>query len=107
LAVVASRSSLVGALLRAASLSRRHPVLDFLEGLSQDELECLADFQGSSLIEAEYSLAFNAYRFMGEFFNPAISERWQNPGDRAHKTFIVLAWLDKLDCPVPVRLHSA
>jgi hypothetical protein len=82
-------------------------VLDFLEGLSQDELECIADFQGSSLLEAEYSSSFNTYRFMAEFFDPALSERWQNPGDRAHKTFIVLAWLDKLDCPVPVRLHSA
>ena len=41
---------------------------------------------------------------MGEFFDPRVSERWQNPADRAHKTFVVLAWLDQLDCPAPLQL---
>lgn len=107
MAAVASRSSLVGALLRSAHAARRHLVLDFLDGLSQDELECLAEFQGACLLEAEYSLLFNAYRLMGEFFDPRVSERWQNPADRAHKTFVVLAWLDKLDCPAPRLLPQA
>jgi hypothetical protein len=79
-------------------------VLDFLDGLSQDELECLAEFQGACVLESEYSLLFNAYRLMADFFDPAVSERWHNPTDRAHKTFVVLAWLDKLDFPAPLRL---
>ncbi len=49
---------------------------------------------------------------MGEFFDPVISERWHNPADRAHKTFVVLAWLDKIEysrhpsgyCPERFRL---
>ncbi len=106
MAAVASRSSLVGALLRSAQPSHRHLISDFLDGLSQDELECLAEFQGACLIEGEYSLPFNAYRFMADFFDPQVSERWQNPTDRAHKTFVVLAWLDKLDCSTPLRLLS-
>jgi hypothetical protein len=104
LAAVASRSSLVDALLRAARPVRRHLVLDFLDGLSRDELECLAEFQGACLLESEYSLLFSAYRLMADFFDPAAFDRWQNPADRAHKTFVVLAWLDKLDCSTPLRL---
>lgn len=108
MAAVASRSSLVLALLRAAHSTRRQTVSDFLDGLSHDELECLADFQGACTLEAEYSPDFNSYRLMAEFFDPVVSERWQNSTDRAHKTFVVLAWLDKIDCPAPVRLlpHS-
>jgi hypothetical protein len=79
-------------------------VLDFLDGLSKDELECLADFQGACVLEAAYSPLFNAYRVMAEFFDPRVSERGQNPADRAHKTFVVLAWLDTLDRPAPLRL---
>jgi hypothetical protein len=79
-------------------------VLDFLEGLSQDELQCLAEFQGACLLESHYNLLFNAYRLMAEFFDLRACARWQNPADRAHKTFVVLAWLDKLDSPAPVRV---
>jgi hypothetical protein len=78
--------------------------LDFLDGLSQDELECLAEFQGACVLEAEYTLLFNAYRLMADFFDLQVFERWQNPADRAHKTFVVLAWLDKLDRPAPLPL---
>ena len=108
MAAVASRSSLVDALVGAAHSTRRRLVLDFLDGLSQDELQCLAEFQGACLLEYEYGVGFNAYRLMADFFDPSVSLRWQNSTDRAHKTFVVLAWLDKLDCPSPLRLlpHS-
>jgi hypothetical protein len=56
------------------------------------------------VLEAEYTLPFSAYRLMAEFFDLHVFERWQNPADRAHKTFVVLAWLDKLDCSVPLRM---
>jgi hypothetical protein len=96
LAAVASRSSLVGALLRNAIPVSRHIVLNFLQGLSRDELECLAEFQGAYILEAEYSGNVNSYRLMSDFFNPAFNERWLNPDDRAHKMFIVLAFIDHL-----------
>jgi hypothetical protein len=95
LAVVASRSSLLGALLRNALPVNRHAVLNFLQGLSRDELECLAEFQGACILEAEYSETFNPYRLISDFFDPAGCERWRNPDARAHKMFVLLAWLDQ------------
>jgi hypothetical protein len=102
LAAVASRSSLVGALLRNAISVNRHILLDFLQGLSRNELECLAEFQGACVLEAEYSITFNSYRLMSDFFDPAISERWRNPDDRAHKMFIVLGYLDHLETSITI-----
>jgi hypothetical protein len=96
LAAVASRSSMVGALLHNALPANRHIISDFLQGLSRDELECLAEFQGASILEAEHSETCNSYRLMSDFFDPALNERWDNPDDRAHKMFVVLAWLDHL-----------
>ena len=101
MAVVASRSSLVGALLRAAAPAHRHPVFEFLRGLSRDELECLAEFQGACILEGEH----HPYRLMADFFDPAASDRWNGADDRAHKTFVVWAWLDHLEGCEPVH-HS-
>jgi hypothetical protein len=97
LAAVASRSSLVGALLRYATPLNRHLILDFLQGLSRDELECLAEFQGACILEVEFAENRNSYRLMTDFFDPVFSERWRNPDDRAHKMFVLLAYLDHLD----------
>lgn len=94
MAVVASRSSLAGALLRTVAVSKRRPLVGFLRGLSLDELECLADFEGACTLESLESETFNQYRFMPAFFDNAGSERWQNSDDCAHKTFIVLAWME-------------
>jgi len=107
LAVVASRSSLVAALLRTPVPSDRHSVLNFLRGLSRNELECLADFNGAWLIESEYSQNVNPYRLMADFFDPAVSESWQNPDVRSHRTFVVLAWLDQLHCRKGLRVQQA
>jgi hypothetical protein len=104
LAAVASRSSLVGALLRTALPVNRHLVLDFLRGLSRDELECLADFQGACFLEEEYSAACQPYRLMAEFFDPSVCDRWINPDDRSHKMFVVLAYLDHLHVSISVRV---
>jgi hypothetical protein len=94
LAVAASRSSLVGALLRTASPSERHNVVNFLRGLSCSELECLAEFEGAVALESQLTETCNGYRLVEEFFEPAKSERWLNSEARAHKTFLVLAWLE-------------
>lgn len=100
LAVVASRSSLTGALIRTANPSKLHSALDFLSGLSCSELECLAEFQGACLLEMGDKPA-NPYRMLAEFFDPAYSERWRNCEDRAHKTFVVLSWLEVRKAPQP------
>ena len=73
----------------------------FLQGLSLDELNCLAEFQGACLLE---SLAGTPrpYRVLPEFFDPASGPRWQHPDDRAHKTFIVLEWLQQTQRRKPV-----
>jgi hypothetical protein len=110
LAVVASRSSLMGALIRTANAhsSNLNLVLDFLSGLSCGELECLAEFQGSCVLEMGEN-SVNPYRMLAEFFDPAVSERWRNCEDRAHKTFIVLSWLEIQQIPQPRRcaVHAA
>lgn len=99
MAVVASRSSLIGALIRTANPpSNLHTVLDYLTGLSCGELECLAEFQGACLLESG-DQPVNPYRMLAEFFDPAVSERWRNCEDRAHKTFIVLSWLEVQQIP--------
>lgn len=105
MAAVASRSSLVGALLRPAVPLSRNFVSDFLQGLSRDELECLAEFQGACVLE-EFTVARHAYRLMSDFFDPSVSERWQNPDDRAHKMFVVLAYLDHLQPSISIRIQS-
>ena len=105
LAAVASRSSLVGALLRTAIPVNRHGVLNFLEGLSRDELECLAEFQGACVLEEEFSVACQPYRLMADFFDPSVCERWRNPDDRAHKMFVVLAYLDQLHRSISIRIQ--
>ena len=108
LAVVASRSSLTGALIRTANPSNLHLVLDFLTGLSCGELECLAEFQGACLLEMSET-PVNPYRMLAEFFDPAVSERWRNCEDRAHKTFVVLSWLEVQKTPQPraIAAHVA
>lgn len=104
LAVVASRSSLIGALVRTAPALHLNPVLDFLTGLSCGELECLAEFAGACTLEA-----VNPYRMLPEFFDPAVSERWLDSEDRAHKTFIVLSWLEvqNVGHPAVVAVQAA
>ena len=98
MAVVASRSSLVGALLRTAAPAQRQYVVDFLRGLSRDELECLAEFEGACVLEAQDVRALNPYNLLGDFFDSMPGDRWQNADDRAHKTFVVLAWLERSSC---------
>jgi hypothetical protein len=111
LAVVASRSSVAGALLRTVTPVKRPAVVDFLRGLSLDELECLADFEGACTLEGddsrEWSNRLNQYRLLPAFFDHSTSGRWQNPDDRAHKTCIVLAWLEFLSNSVRISgTHS-
>ena len=83
----------MGALIRTANSSSLHSVLDFLTGLSCGELECLAEFQGACLLEMG-DKPVNPYRLLAEFFDPTVSERWRNCEDRAHKTFVVISWLE-------------
>jgi hypothetical protein len=97
---------LVGALLRTAVPVNRQFVYDFLGGLSLDELECLAEFQGAWLLEEEYSVACHPYRLMADFFDPMWGDRWRNPDERAHKMFIVLAYLDHLHRSISIHIQS-
>ena len=104
MAAVASRSSLVGALLRNAAPLYRHEILNFLRGLSRDELECLAEFQGAYILESASLPKSNPYNLLADFFDPASNTRWKNPDDRAHKTFVVLAYLDHLSPVISIRI---
>ncbi len=42
---------------------------------------------------------------MADFFDPCVGERWRNPDDRAHKMFIVLAYLDHLQTSITIRIQ--
>jgi hypothetical protein len=48
----------------------------------------------------------NPYRLLPVFFDPGTSERWQNADDRAHKTFVVLEWLELLKEPAPLVMRA-
>jgi len=106
LAAVASRSSLVGALLRTGPLANRHSIATFLKGLSRDELQCIAEFQGACIIEAEFS-GSSEYRMLAEFFDASFGDRWPDGCERAHKTFVVLAWLDLRKSASPATISFA
>jgi hypothetical protein len=93
LAAVASRSLLVGALLSTADPANRDSLESFIQGLSRDELECIAEFQGACIIDSEFS-GFSEYRLLAEFFDANLYDQGRNASERAHKTFVVLAWLD-------------
>jgi len=77
-----------------------------LRGLSRDELECLAEFQGACILERAIGASFNPYRLMAEYFEPDCCGRWQNSNDRAHKTFVVLAYLDIMERSISVRVKT-
>jgi hypothetical protein len=65
--------------------------------LSRDELACIAEFHGACAIEALHGRKVSPYRLLPAFFDPTASDRWRDADDRAHKTFVVLAWLEFLD----------
>lgn len=46
----------------------------------------------------------NPYRLMAEFFDPNVSDRWVNADSRAHKTFVVLAWLEHTNSSMRVEV---
>jgi hypothetical protein len=48
----------------------------------------------------------NPYRLLPDFFDSSASERWQNTDDCAHKTFVVLEWLDHRKGPASVRVRT-
>jgi hypothetical protein len=64
--------------------------------LSRDELACIAEFHGACMLEASEGKYVSAYRFLPSFFDLCPSGRWRNADDRAHKTFVVLTWLEYL-----------
>jgi hypothetical protein len=80
--------------------AERRSVIDFLRGLSLDELECLADFEGACTLEACVNVdlpgdgGFKPYRLLASFFDVSDSDRWCNADDCAHKAFVALAWLE-------------
>jgi hypothetical protein len=110
LAVVAARSTLIGALLGATTPVNHHSAYSFLGGLSRGELECIAEFQGAYLLECADGAAdqpkLSPYKLLSEFFDPLASDRWSDPDDRAHKTFVVLAWLEHLDWKIAVTVEA-
>jgi hypothetical protein len=103
LAAVAARSSLIGALLRTVTPVNPSAAFDFLRGLSRDELACIAEFHGACAIEILHGHQVSPYRLLPEFFDPSVSDRWRDADDRAHKTFVVLTWLEYVDHR-PIRL---
>ncbi|HKD05154.1 MAG TPA: hypothetical protein VKB79_04550 [Bryobacteraceae bacterium] len=44
---------------------------------------------------------------MADFFEPSVSERWLNADDRAHKTFVVLEWLEHTRGSYCTRVRSS
>ena len=105
MAAVASRSSLLVALLRNSAPANRESLFQFLQGLSRDELQCIAEFQGSCILESSLATV-SPYRVIEDFFDPQISDRWCNAGERAHKIFVVISWLDQLNLSSPRIVRS-
>lgn len=105
MANIASRSFLVGALLRHAVPTQRHPLFSFLRGLSQGELECLADFQGALILESQTG-SVSAYRLMEEFFQQKLSLQCKSAEEKAHKSYVLLTYLDCFQASPVQHKHS-
>ncbi len=58
------------------------------------------------MLEASHGFKKSPYRLLPCFFDPGASDRWRDADDRAHKTFVVLAWLEYLE-KRPAAVHSA
>lgn len=58
------------------------------------------------MLEEQVVRNVNPYRLMAEFFDPNVSDRWVNADNRAHKTFVVLAWLEHCNDPMRVKMAS-
>lgn len=84
-------------------------ILEFLRGLSKDELECIAEFEGACVLESLDAHLRNPYRLLADFFEECGPVRWPNADERAHKTFVVLEYLNLLECrstPVAKAVQS-
>lgn len=57
------------------------------------------------MLESSHGLNQSPYRLLPFFFDSGASDRWRDPDDRAHKTFVVLAWLEYIESR-PVPIHS-
>ena len=106
------RSSLVNALAEFADRRRRGRSLRFLQGLSADELRYIADFLGSSLLEAAIpfpsgraQLAERIARFQS--VRAECGSAAPLP-DQEHKMIVLLEYLCTSGTPrVPLAARSA
>jgi hypothetical protein len=93
------RVELVSALCSCVGDRRRGKARRFLQGLSGDELEYIAEFLGSCILEAEYclgstrrQLADDVARF--ERCRRAAAPRKKAPQDEDHKMILLLEYLN-------------
>jgi hypothetical protein len=96
------RNALVAALLACSdnTLKRKAKARRFLEGLSSDELQFIAEYLGARILESTETGRASADRSMAEFQNlpyrPGVS-------DRDHKMILLVEYLRRSGLPLAVR----
>ena len=112
------RNSLVAALVACADQPLKSEARRFLDGLSSDELQFIAEFLGSCMLESQVRCAGNRAELAERIarFQPRRPDRAQNPGaqnlgwmrstDQEHKMILLLEYLCRSgvqDLRMPVR----
>ena len=102
------RSTLVAALAASAENSLRSKARRFLLGLSADELQFIADFLGSCILEAaepELASQHVAVR-LAQFQNARLACCRSYPADQDHKMLVLLEYLCRSGIkPLPLDVH--
>jgi hypothetical protein len=96
------RDSLVAALLACADQPLKSEARRFLAGLSSDELQFIAEFLGSCVLESQVRCARNRAELAERIarFQQARADRAQQCStDQAHKMILLLEYLCRLGVP--------
>ncbi len=107
------RNSLVAALVACAEQPLKSKARRFLDGLSADELQFIAEFLGSCILESQVRCARNRAEFAERIarFQQARADRARmRSTDQEHKMILLLEYLCRSgvqELPIPLRAGSA
>jgi hypothetical protein len=108
------RNSLVAALVACADQPLKSKARQFLDGLSSDELQFIAEFLGSCVLDSQARCARNRAELaerVARFQQTRADRARMRPSDQEHKMILLLEYLcrsgvQELSMPLRVRGSS-
>ena len=98
------RSALVTALLACSDSSLKNRARRFLQGLSSDELQFIAEYLGACILESTESCQGSCAKTIAGFNYPIaeFNYRWETP-DQDHKMILLREYLQRSGLPADAR----